>query len=157
MWEPLQRFRALEPNARGLLLRAAVLLPLISLSLRLCGFRSTQASLKKHITSAASKRHDSTDLAKAERTALIARMVRGAADRSIGGATCLERSLVLWWLLERQGIASSVRIGARKIGPKFEAHAWVECDGLALNDPEEVHEHYAAFDEAFPVINGVKK
>lgn len=154
MWEPLQRFRAMEPNARGLFLRAAVLLPLISLSLRLRGFRSTQASLQKHITGAAPKRYDSTDLAKAECTA---RMVRAAADRSIGGATCLERSLVLWWLLERQGIASSVRIGARKIGPKFEAHAWVECDGLALNEPDEVHEHYAAFDEAFPVINGVKK
>jgi hypothetical protein len=50
-----------------------------------------------------------------------------------------------------------VRIGTRKNGEKFEAHAWVECDGVPLNEPEGVHEHYAAFDEAFPVLNAAKK
>lgn len=50
MWEPLRRFSALEPNARAIFLRAAVLLPLISLSLKLRGFRSTQARLQKHFT-----------------------------------------------------------------------------------------------------------
>jgi hypothetical protein len=157
MWEPLRRFRALEPNARGLFLRAAVLLPLISLSLKLRGFRYTQASLQKHFRGAGANRYDVSDAGKAARPALIARMVRAAAYRSIGSATCLERSLVLWWLLERQGIASKVRIGTRKTGLKFEAHAWVECDGMALNEPEEEHKHYAAFDEGFPVIDGAKK
>jgi len=28
----------------------------------------------------------------------------------------------------------------------FEAHAWVERDGTALNEPDEPHHHYAAFD-----------
>jgi hypothetical protein len=157
MWEPLRRFRALEPNARGLFLRAAVLLPLISLSLRLRGFRSTQASLQKHIAGSGSNRYDPSDAAKAARTALIAQMVRAAAYRNFGTATCLEKSLALWCLLGRQGIVSSVRIGTRKTEKKLEAHAWVECDGVPINEPEEVHEHYAAFDEAFPVINGVKK
>ena len=100
---------------------------------------------------------DPSNPANAERTALTARMVRSAAYRSLGTATCLERSLALWWLLERQGIASSVRIGTRKTGQKFEAHAWVECDGVALNEPEELHKHYAAFDEAFPMLNAAKK
>src|ERR1700676_195753 len=157
MWEPLRRFRALEPNARGIFLRAAALLPLVSLSLRLRGFRSTQASLQKRMGGAVSGGCDPSNPANAERTALTARMVRSAAYRSLGTATCLERSLALWWLLERQGIASSVRIGTRKTGQKFEAHAWVECDGVALNEPEEVHKHYAAFDEAFPMLNAAKK
>jgi len=157
MWEPLRRFRALEPNARGIFLRAAVLLPLVSLSLRLRGFRCTQASLQKYITGAASLRYDPSDATKAARAALIGRMVRTAAHRSIGSATCLEKSLVLWWLLGRRGIVSSVRIGTRKTGLKFEAHAWVECDGMALNEPEEEHKHYAAFDERFPVIDGAKE
>jgi hypothetical protein len=147
----------LEPKARGLFLRAAVLLPLISLSLRLRGFRSTQASLQKHVIGVAPNPYDPLDTAKAARTALIARMVRAAAYRNFGAATCLEKSLALWCLLGRQGIVSSVRIGTRKTGKKLEAHAWVECDGVPLNEPEEVHEHYAAFDEAFPVINGEKK
>ena len=157
MWEPLRRFRALEPNARGLFLRAAALLPLVSLSLRLRGFRSTQASLQKRIGSAVSSRYDPADPATGEHAALTARMVRSAAFRNLGTATCLEKSLVLWWLLGKQGIASSVRIGTRKTGQKFEAHAWVECEGVPLNEPEELHKHYAAFDEAFPVLNVAKK
>jgi len=32
----------------------------------------------------------------------------------------------------------------------FQAHAWVERDGLSLNEPDEHHRHYAAFDAAFP-------
>jgi len=84
-------------------------------------------------------------------------MVRSAAHRTLGRPACLEQSLALWWLLERQGIASSVRIGTRKTDEKFEAHAWVECEGVALNEPEEVHKHYAAFGEEFPISGGTKK
>lgn len=85
------------------------------------------------------------------RVSLTARMVRSAAYRSPGNASCLEKALALWWLLGRQGIPSDVRIGTRKIGEKFEAHAWVECDGVALNESEESHRHYAAFDATFPL------
>ena len=123
MWELLRRFRALEPGGVGLFLRAAAVLPLISLSLRVRGFRSTQASLQKRMASAASNRYDLSDRATATSTALTARMVRSAAYRSLGTPTCLEKSLVLWWLLGRRGIASSLRIGTRKSGGKFEAHA----------------------------------
>jgi hypothetical protein len=156
MWELLRRFRSLEPGGRGLFVRAAAVLPLISLSLRVRGFRSTQASLQKRMASAASSRYDPSDCAKAARTVLTARMVRSAAYRSLGTPTCLEKSLVLWWLLGRHGIASSLRIGTRKTGGKFEAHAWVECEGVPLNEPEELHKHYAAFDEAFPLFDTKK-
>jgi hypothetical protein len=39
-------------------------------------------------------------------------------------------------------------VGVRKDGEKFEAHAWVERAGIALNEPEARHQHYAAFDAA---------
>jgi hypothetical protein len=157
MWEALRRFRALERGARGLFLRAAVLLPFISLSLRLRGFRATQSSLQKHLPSATSSVSDRSELAPAQPIILTARMVRSAAHRTWGRPACLEQSLALWWLLGRQGIASSVRIGTRKTQQKFEAHAWVECDGMALNEPEEAHRHYAAFSEEFPIVGGAKK
>jgi Transglutaminase-like superfamily len=160
MWELLRRFRALEPKARAVFLRAAVLLPLISVSLRLRGFRATQSSLQKRLPGAASKPANQSSGPRDEwaaLTALTARMVKAAAHRTWGSPQCLEQSLALWWLLGRQGISSSVRIGTRKTGEKFEAHAWVECDGAALNEPEEPHEHYAAFEEAFPVLGGAKK
>ena len=142
MWEQLRRFNALERGARGIFLRAAVLLPLISLSLRARGFRKTQASLQKHLSSPKNAGHTfapgSADL--------TVRMVRAAVRHSLGHPTCLEESLALWWLLGRQGISSELRIGVRKHDEKFEAHAWVEREGRAVNEPQALHEHYAAFD-----------
>ena len=72
-----------------------------------------------------------------------------AADRlGLVHPSCLAKSLTLWWLLGRQGIPSQLRIGIRKDAEKFEAHAWVDCDGTALNEPDEHHQHYVAFDAA---------
>jgi hypothetical protein len=157
MWEALRRFKALEPGARGIFLRAAVVLPFISLSLRLRGLRATQSSLQKLMPTDGSNCSLGPDSTTKQRAAQVARMVRSAAYRGLGTANCLDQSLALWWLLGRRGIASSVRIGTRKTGGKFEAHAWVECDGVALNEPEEPHKHYAAFDEEFPGLNAAKK
>jgi hypothetical protein len=75
------------------------------------------------------------------------RMVLAAARNSPIPSTCLERSLSLWWLLARQGITTQFRIGVRKDGEKFAAHAWVERGGVAIGEPESSHLHYAAFAE----------
>lgn len=144
MWERLRRFSALERPARGLFLRAAALLPLISFSLRLRGFRNTQVLLQKFLSTPDKASNISTPA----RMDLTVRLVRAAVRHSVGHPTCLEESLALWWLLGRQGIAAELRIGVRKQGEKFEAHAWVEREGTALNEPESLHEHYAAFDAA---------
>ena len=79
-------------------------------------------------------------------------MVRAAARHGFGHPTCLEESLALWFFLRRQGIEAELRVGVRKEGEKFEAHAWVEREGVALNEPEALHEHYAAFDAALSSI-----
>lgn len=153
MWERLQRFRALDSATRGTFLRAVLLFPLISLTLRLRGFRATQAVLQKCLSSVHGARPSGdTSASVAQEVSRTARMVRAAAHYSIGCITCLEESLALWWLLERQGIASSVRIGTRKAAGQFEAHAWVEYHGIALNEDAVTHQHYAAFDAAFPPL-----
>lgn len=76
-------------------------------------------------------------------------MVRAAVRYGIPGASCLEASLTLWYLLRLQGISASMRIGVRKHANLFEAHAWVEHEGAALNQVEEVHRHFAPFDSTF--------
>ena len=145
MWEQLRRFSALQRESRGIFLRASVLLPVISLSLRLRGFRKTQTFLQKFLLTP----ENSADLSSPHRADVAARMVRAAVRHAgFGHPTCLEESLALWWLLGRRGIASELRIGVRKHNERFEAHAWVERDGAALNEPEALHEHYAAFDAA---------
>ena len=143
MWERLRRFSALERPAQSLFLRAIVLLPVVSLSLHWRGFRVTRVALERVL----SKANSVLDAATAsERAALTAHMVHAADRHGWFHPTCLAKSLTLWWLLGREGIASELRIGIRKENQKFEAHAWVERDGAALNEPEEHHHHYAAFD-----------
>lgn len=84
-----------------------------------------------------------------EDAALTAHMVNLADRHGLFHPSCLAKSLTLWWLLGRAGIRSDLRIGIRKESEEFAAHAWVERDGAALNEPEEHHRHYAAFDAAF--------
>ena len=120
-----------------------VLLPLLSISLRVRGFGATQRFLQKFITGKKGPPSGAVE----SHAALTSRMVLAAARNSPIPSTCLERSLSLWWLLARQGIAAQFRIGVRKDGEKFAAHAWVERDGVAIGEPEAQHLHYAAFAE----------
>lgn len=146
MWKRLRRFRALERPAQILFLRAILLLPLVSLSLRWRGFRETQAVLERFLSKA---NPEQTFAEASRRAALTAHMIHVADRHGLVHPSCLAKSLTLWWLLAWQGIASELRIGIRKENEKMEAHAWVERDGAALNEPEEHHRHYAAFDAAF--------
>jgi len=58
---------------------------------------------------------------------------------------CLSRSLTLWWLLQRQGIAAEIQIGVRNGGQLFQAHAWVEVQGTPCYEVPDVRQHYTAF------------
>src|SRR5258708_24297439 len=144
MGERLRRFSALEGPAQELFLRALVLLPLVTLSLRWRGFRATQAALQRFLHNAGQE----SATGPADKNA-TAHMVNAADRHGLVHPSCLAKSLTLWWLLGRQGISSQLRIGIRKENEKFEAHAWVERDGIAPNELDEPHHHYAAFDAAF--------
>jgi hypothetical protein len=148
MWEAFQRYRALDPEARGLFRRAAVLLLLVKVSLGLRGFGKTQEWLQARLQRnrlVVSKSATNTNIM--DRTC---RMVRAADHYVILRTCCLEQSLTLWYLLGVQGISASVRIGIPKQTEPFEAHAWVEHEGVALNQLEEPHKHYQPFDGGFP-------
>jgi len=149
MWERLRRFSALERPAQKLFLRALVLLPLVTLSLRWRGFRATRAALQRLLCNAGT---ESATGPADKNTSVTARMVNAADRHGLVHPSCLAKSLALWWLLGRQGISSHLRIGIRKENEKFEAHAWVERDGIALNELDEHHHHYAVFDAAFSAL-----
>jgi len=125
-------------------LRAALLIPLLTVSLRLRGFRATQRVLYNFLSVPGPVLHDpEIDSC----IAMTSRMVLAATRYPFAHSTCLERSLCLWWLLARQGIVTEFRIGVRKDGESFAAHAWVERDGAAIGEFGESHLHYAAFAE----------
>src|SRR5580704_9245429 len=148
MWEQFQRYRALDPNARRLFRSAALLLPVIRASLRFRGYKKTQQWLQWRLaqkrTAFATPSSPVSQLDQSLST--TCRMVHSAAHYGPIRPTCLEESLALWFLLNEQGISPQLRIGVRKTDDKFEAHAWVEYQGQTLNQSNEVHKHYAAFD-----------
>ena len=82
----------------------------------------------------------------------IARIVNSASAQ-IFRNVCLPRSMTLWWMLGRRAIASELRIGVRKEADIFTAHAWLECQGIVLNDSAEVGTDFTVFAERFDLIN----
>jgi hypothetical protein len=125
--------------------RAAILLRLVRLSLRLRGYGKTFTSLQGRAQFQAKAAE--TPPESHEEVQVTCRMVHAALRYSFAQFSCLEESLTLWYLLRKQGIPACLRIGVRKENERFEAHAWVELRGEALNQPEELHRHYAAFDQ----------
>jgi Transglutaminase-like superfamily len=144
MWEPLQRYSALPLEARKLFRRAAFLGPVIGVSLRFRGYAKTQGWLQSRLDRQTIQYSETPEIP--SRIETTCRMVRAAEHYSLVRVTCLEESLVLWYLLQNQGIFATIRIGVRKLAGKFEAHAWVERNGSALNQTDEQHLHYRAFD-----------
>jgi hypothetical protein len=55
-------------------------------------------------------------------------------------APCLQRSAAAVWLLRREGVPAQMVIGAQQL--PFRAHAWVEVDGLVVNDKPYLREMY---------------
>ena len=74
-----------------------------------------------------------------------ARWVRVAARYAPGADTCLVRSLALLAVLRRHGMAAELRLGVAVSHPKLDAHAWVEVDGVPVNDSADVASRYAPF------------
>jgi hypothetical protein len=49
-------------------------------------------------------------------------------------------------LLRREGIAGDLRIGARKVDGKLDAHAWVELNGRAIDDGDDAPRRFVPFE-----------
>ena len=142
------RFRRLSRSERGLLAETLVLLPLAVVAQRALGFARCRGILER-LANALGTRPRMTDDPAAE-VRVAARLFDRAARRCPCPTSCMHRSLVLWWLLRRRGFASRLLIGVHKEAGCFEAHAWVECLGSVLNDPDDLHRQFAPF--ADPIL-----
>lgn len=135
----LRTFRSLPVSEQRCYLSALLLLPLVDLGLRLFSWQRCQ-----RWTEDWARRDQPKDGASAAlHPRRIAWLVEQAARHCPWPATCLRRSLLLWAFLLRSGVASELRLGFRKPGGVFEAHAWVEWNGSPLNDAPDVRSRYA--------------
>jgi len=169
----LARWKSMSGDERRLWLTAWLTLPMLVLLLRFFGLRRTQRLLVRFAsdwkTELALHRRDaefrrgfaevfqtisalplrSLRLCGEKRFAeVVARLINSAARHSLVAANCLPQSLLLWWMLRREGIEAEFRIGVRKERQSVEAHAWVEVSGQAVNDQSDVGERFQPFDVA---------
>ncbi len=134
----LAQFRALSPAGQRTLLTAAAYMPIFWLGLRMLGLPRFQARLQR----APAMRREAMTLTEIQ---ALGEAVNIAARHTPFPATCLTRSLLLGWLLRRRGVASDLRIGVRLTQGTLDAHAWVECEGIPVNDQPEVNGQFAPF------------
>jgi hypothetical protein len=128
---------------RKLLAQAFLAFPLVVLGLRCFGLRRLQARLPQGPVRTTSSGDGQAGWDQARATA---RLVEVAARYCLFQPTCLRRSLVLWWLLRRQGLAAKLHIGVNLPEQnRLEAHAWVEYQGQVVNDSEDVSRRFAPF------------
>lgn len=78
----------------------------------------------------------------------VERVVATAGALYPGRARCLEQSLVLYYLLRRQGIAARYCQGI--MAYPFEAHAWVEYGGEVVNYIGEHAKSFARLPDQLP-------
>lgn len=135
-----QRWISLPQADRTLSLQAFLLLPILSGCLSLKGLQWTQGGLDK-LTARCPRR--TIEPSQLQHVAQIVNM----AARSSRWGNCLKRSLALWFLLRCQGVETTLRIGVRREQDEFQAHAWIECQNLVLNDRSDVHQQFSAFGE----------
>jgi hypothetical protein len=130
-------FFALSWWERKVLAQALMLLPLTALALPVVPVRKLSIGVNRSRT-----RRDH-DYATADR---VAHMVAAAAAYGPYRATCLPQSIVLQWLLRRNGIPSELRYGARRVDGNVTAHCWVELDGRPLIDSAAVRREFTVLE-----------
>ena len=143
----LSKLRALTGAERRLLAIALAALPFVAAGLAIFGFGRLHAFMARWPRPRRSRFSSEDAAASYARNA--ARIVGIAAGRGPVRATCLRRSLLLWWLLRYEGIETVLRVGVNRDGGTLHAHAWLEHRGRPLNDVEDIALRFPAFAEDF--------
>jgi len=144
----LAKFFALTFSEKRLLAFSLLATPFVTASLALFGYRRTHAALSRWPQPCPRALTD--EPARLARAKGVARIVTIAAGSGPVRATCLRRSLLLWWLLRRDGIETFVKVGVhRGENGALDAHAWVEYRGRPLNDTDDVADRFIPFERDF--------
>lgn len=143
------RARALLRRNKGLTLAAFLLIPLISISLKAVGFVRTMAWIERTSKRRATKLAGTREHNEARELEQIAAI---AGSRGVVAATCLRQSLFVHWILRRRGFDSRLKLGVRRSGNAFDAHAWVELEGLALGDSSGAHVEFRELNDRIPSL-----
>jgi hypothetical protein len=125
------------------ILTCTAMILLLKLALRIFGFRSVLRWIGRRV-----KLVPATAWPELEAVRAAERAVATAGALYPGRALCLEQSLVLYYVLRRRGVPVVYRHGVQP--QPFEAHAWIEYCGEAINDVPEHSKRYASLPDLLP-------
>jgi hypothetical protein len=124
------------PSPRLLVMRCVWRLMRVDVALQTRGFGHVYGAVARHRTRAVAW-PDGIVTA-------VCRAVDRACTLYPRRALCLQRSAAAVFVLRDHGVAAALVIGARK--HPFRAHAWVEVDGIVVNDKRGVKDYYDELD-----------
>lgn len=136
------RFMRLPWVEKRLFLLAVIMLPLTTVGMHFLGFNGWYAFLSR---TASKVSWQLPDQDKHAQLRLLRRILRWAARYAPLNNYCLAQSLTLWWLLRCHGIQGDLCIGVRLVDDNLEAHAWVEYEGIQINENVQVRDRFTAF------------
>lgn len=128
---PVHKLRRLSAPQKRALLKAAIAVAVIRAGMFFIPFRRLERFTRPRNLSDREARG-------LDRTQKLVWAVNAAANR-IPGANCLCRALAARWLMGREGVSATLRLGAAKDGNQFRAHAWLETSSgnIALGEHEK--------------------
>lgn len=136
----LTRFAALPPNERWLFVRAMWMLALMALAPRFLSWQTVQ-----HWVEQRNRRLSSKKCGARTGSRTVTRIVFAATRYGFVRGNCLSRSLALCYLLRQEGHDARLRLGGRREAKSFEAHAWVELDGQAVDNRDDTCSSFVPF------------
>jgi hypothetical protein len=136
MMRKLRTARTFSFHDWWILFQAWGLLLAVDLGLRVLPFRRIQGFVER------GGGNSRPEAAVAETIRHYGRFVHIAARHHLYPMLCLRRSLVLQWLLGRQGIRTDLRFGVQKEMDDFSAHAWLEYEGQPVGEPQNIETRF---------------
>src|SRR4029453_10349257 len=134
----VQRFVRLSRSERGVVLRALLWHAAVRLALWRRGLAASQ-SLESPV------RDQPSAGERALSPERLARLVSAVIREGPIQGNCLSEAITLCLLLRRSGHDCALRIGARRSAAGVEAHAWVELNGVPLNESADISERFTPF------------
>lgn len=133
-----QKFLSLSLRDKALIVLTIFMFPLARFGLWLLGLKNLLVFLK-YISPDIREFTETQHLI--EKASLISQPINMC--RSVLGLTCLEASVVAWWLFRWQNIIGTLCLGVPlKVEKLVEAHAWIECYNTVVNDSADIHNRY---------------
>jgi hypothetical protein len=124
-------------------MRSAMLIAGLKLSLKVFGYKRTMGWIRRRVESVPQRGDVKLTMVKE-----VEWCVAMAAAFYPGRAQCLERSLVLYYVLRRQGVPVRYCHGVQP--SPLTAHAWVEYGGEVVNDVAEHVREFSRLPDQLP-------